>query len=72
MSKKILKHPDKEDIIRMLSDGESVRGIEAKLKEKYSNNKALWLSSVTLQKFRKDNLNLYGRVLKDIQSKIGS
>jgi len=67
MSKKILKHPDKEEIIEMLNNGESVRGVEAKLKEKYPNNKGLWLSSVTLQKFRKDHLQLEGRVLKDIQ-----
>ena len=51
----------------MLNNGESVRNIEAKFKEKYPNNKKLWLSSVTLQKFRKDNLQLEGEVLKDIQ-----
>jgi len=67
MSKKILSHPDKEDIVRMLTEGESVRNIEANLKVKYPTNKGLWLSSVTLQKFRKDSLNLDGKVLKDIQ-----
>lgn len=67
MSKKIMKHPDKEDIIEMLNNGESVRGIESKLKKKYPTNKSLWLSSVTLQKFRKDKLQLEGKVLKDIQ-----
>lgn len=67
MSRKIMKHPDKEEIIEMLNNGESVRSIEAKLKEKYSNNKGLWLSSVTLQKFRKHHLQLEGRVLRDIQ-----
>jgi hypothetical protein len=67
MSKKILKHPDKEEIIELLNNGESVRAIEAKFKQKYPNNKNLWLSSVTLQKFRKNNLQLEGKVLKDIQ-----
>lgn len=67
MSKKILKHPDKEEIIELLSNGESVRGIEAKFKQKYPSNKNLWVSSVTLQKFRKNNLQLEGKVLKDIQ-----
>lgn len=67
MSKKILNHPDKDEIVRMLTEGESVRGIEAKLKEKYPSNQSNWLSSVTLQKFRKDSLNLDGKVLKDIQ-----
>lgn len=67
MSKKILKHPDKEEIIKRLNEGESVRKLSAWLQEKYSTNKSLHLSTVTLQKFRKDNLQLEGRVLKDIQ-----
>lgn len=67
MSKKILKHPDKEEIIELLNNGESVRSIEAKFQKKYPNNKSLHLSSVTLQKFRKDHLQLEGKVLKDIQ-----
>jgi hypothetical protein len=67
MSKKIMKHPDKEEIIRMLNDGESVRKVAAWTKEKYPTNKGLHLSTVTIQKFRKDNLQLEGKVLKDIQ-----
>lgn len=67
MSKKIMKHPDKEEIIRMLNEGESVRKIAAWAKEKYPTNKGLHLSTVTLQKFRKENLQLKGKVLKDIQ-----
>lgn len=67
MSKKILNHPDRDDIVSKLSNGDSVRGIEAELKKKYPNNKSMWLSSVTLQKFRKDSLQLDGKVLKDIQ-----
>jgi small-conductance mechanosensitive channel len=62
-----MKHPDKEEVIRMLNEGESVRKVEAHLKEKYPNNKKLWLTSVTLQKFRKNHLQLDGKVLKDIQ-----
>lgn len=67
MSKKIMKHCDKEDIIRKLNDGESVRAVEGWLKEKYPTNKNMWVTSVTLQTFRKDKLNLEGKVLKDIQ-----
>jgi hypothetical protein len=67
MSKKVLKHPDKEEIITELTNGTSVRELEAKLKEKYPNNKNLWLSSVTLQAFRKKSLKLDGKVLKDLQ-----
>jgi len=55
------------EIIGMLNEGESVRKVEAQLKEKYPNNKKLWLTSVTLQKFRKNHLQLDGKVLKDIQ-----
>jgi len=62
-----MKHPDKEEIIRMLNNGESVRKVSAWTQEKYPTNKSLHLSTVTLQKFRKDNLQLEGKVLKDIQ-----
>ena len=67
MSKKILKHPDKEEIISRLNDGESVRDVEKYLKEKYPDKKNMHVSFVTLQAFRKDHLNLEGKVLKDIQ-----
>jgi len=49
-----MKHPDKEEVIRMLNDGESVRAVEAWLKEKYPSNKNMWVTSVTLQTFRKE------------------
>lgn len=62
-----MRHPDKEEIIRRLNEGDSVRKVCAWLKEKYSTNKGLHLSTVTLQAFRKKNLQLEGKVLKDIQ-----
>ena len=62
-----MKHPDKEEIISKLTNGESVRNVEAWLKEKYPKNENLWVTSVTLQGFRKANLQLEGKVLKDIQ-----
>ncbi len=65
---KVLKHPDKDEIIELLATkGESVREIESMLRSKYPSSKHLWISSVTLQKFRKENLKLEGRVLRDIQ-----
>jgi hypothetical protein len=70
MSKKILKHPDKEEIVKRLNDGESIRKTCAWLQEKYPTNKKLWISTVSLQKFRKDNLQLDGKVLKDIQEAV--
>lgn len=64
---KILNHPDHEEIIKLLNDGESVRGVEAYLKEKYPKNKNMWISLPTIQSFRKNHLNLESKVLKDIQ-----
>ena len=67
MSKKILNHPDSNELIRRLSEGESIRTTMSWLQAKYPKNKKMWLSNPTLQKFRKENLNLKGKVLKDIQ-----
>ena len=64
---KILKHIEKDEIIRRLTEGDSIRNVCKWLKEKYPTNKKLWISTVSLQKFRKDNLQLDGKVLKDIQ-----
>jgi hypothetical protein len=69
MSKKILNHPDKEMIIQMLLEGESVKGAEAWIKEKYPRKKRLHISYMTLQKFRAEHLNLRGEVLDDIKNR---
>ena len=67
MSRKILKHIDREEIIARLTNGESVRAVEAWLKEKYPKSKQLWITLPTLQTFRKEHLQLDGKVLKDLQ-----
>lgn len=67
MSKKILGHPDKEDIIQKLTNGDSVRSVEEDLKKKYPKDKSKHISWITLQTFRKDHLGLEGKVLNDIQ-----
>lgn len=69
MSSKVLKHPNKEVIIEKLISGESTREIEAWLKDKYPNKKAYHISYMTLQKFRKEELDLKGEVLEDIKNK---
>jgi len=69
MSKKVLAHPDKEDIIRLLLEGESVKSVESWLKEKYPRKKRMHISYMTLQKFRSDHLNLRGEVLDDIKNR---
>jgi hypothetical protein len=68
MSDKILKHPEKEEIIKRLLDGESVKVIDSWLRKKYAKRRRLQISWVTLQKFRKEHLNLHGEVLEDLKS----
>ena len=70
MSKKILNHPDKEEIIKRLGEGESVRAVEKWLKKKYPANKKLWISTVSIQNFRKKNLMVVDDLkLKEIKTK---
>ena len=69
MSKKVLNHPDKEDMIKRLLGGDSVKEVERWLKEKYPRSKRLHVSYMTLQKFRAEHLNLKGDVLGDIKNR---
>ena len=64
---KILGHPDKNLIVRMLRQGHGVRSVAAELKKLHPKNKKLHISAVTLQKFRKEKLNLEGEVLDAIK-----
>jgi hypothetical protein len=65
---KVFKHPEKEEIIKKLLNGESVKGIEDWLRKKHPKKRGLWISYATLQKFRKDHLHLEGEVLEDIKA----
>ena len=69
MSKKVLNHPDKEELIRKLLEGDSVKEVEGWLREKYPRRKRLHVSYMTLQKFRAEHLNLKGDVLDDIKNR---
>ena len=69
MSNKVLRHPDKEDIIKKLLDGESVKEVERWLKSKHPKSKRLQVSYMTLQKFRSEHLNLRGDILDDIKNR---
>lgn len=64
---KILGHPDKNLIVRMLTQGHGVRAVAKELKKLHPNDKKLHLSVPTLQKFRKDKLNLEGEALDAIK-----
>ena len=69
MSKKVLNHPEKEEIIKKLLSGDSVKEVERWLKKKHPRTKRLHVSYMTLQKFRSEHLNLKGEVLEDIKDK---
>ena len=67
---KILHHPDKEEIIKWLKvDGISVREVEKRLAQRYprKNQNHLRVSFSTIQSFKKNYLNIEGRVLQDIK-----
>lgn len=66
---KITRHPDKEQLMKMLLNGDSVKQIEAWLKKKYPNSKRHHISYMTLQKFRSEHLNIKGNLLEDIKTK---
>lgn len=68
--RKILMHPDKEEIIRRLTDGQSLDKIVNWLNRKYvGKRKNLRVSRKTLQGFRKDFLQLEGAALLKLQEK---
>lgn len=64
---KILTHPDKNLIIRLLTKGEGVRAVAKHIRERYPDDRGLHISVPTLQAFRKDKLNLQGEVLNQIK-----
>lgn len=66
---KVIRHPDKDELLKMLLNGDSVKRIEAWLKNKYPKSKRHHISYMTLQKFRSENLNIKGNLLEDIKEK---
>jgi hypothetical protein len=68
-SPRIEKHPDYAEIVQRMCNAESVKDIEKWLKAKYPDQRSRRISWVTLQKFRKFNLNISGQVLKDLKAK---
>jgi hypothetical protein len=64
---KVLNHPDKNVIIRMLLQGRGVRYVSYFLMEKYPKNKELHITFKTLQAFRRDKLNIEGAALEAIK-----
>jgi len=66
---KVLRHPNKEEIISRLLAGDSVKEIERWLKKKYPRTKRLHVSYMTLQKFRSGHLDIKGEVLEEIKNR---
>jgi len=65
---KVFTHPEREDIIKKLLNGESVKGVESWLKKKHPRKKRLQISYATLQKFRKEHLGVHGEVLENLKA----
>jgi len=64
--KKIITHPSRNAIVRMLTQGQGVRMVAKTIREDlHPDNKKLWVSVPTLQKFRKEKLNLEGKALEE-------
>jgi len=68
MSNKVTRHPEREQIIQKLLNGESTKSVSEWLKKKHPKSKRLHISWITLQKFRKEELDLYGDTLADLKS----
>jgi hypothetical protein len=65
---KILHHPDREEIVKRLSEGESVRSVHSWLNYKYAKfSKHNKVSIPTLQAFRKEVMGMEGKALRDVQ-----
>lgn len=55
---KIMKHPHKDMIVRLLTEGKGVREVEKILKQSFPDTPELHVTANTLQKFRKEHLQL--------------
>lgn len=66
---KILNHPDKDEIIKLLTEGTPVRKVSDMLEERYGKKHQahLRVSFPTLQEFKTSHLNLKGKLASDIE-----
>lgn len=66
---KLLAHKDKEEIIAWLTDGVSVRDIEARLAQRYPKARQghLRVSFSTIQAFKKNHLNLNQDLIEKVR-----
>jgi len=66
----IINHPDRDQIVSRLVDGQSTRNIAEWLQNKYPDDPARVISQATLAVFRKEHLNIHGTILDDLRSQI--
>jgi hypothetical protein len=66
---KILNHPDRDEIIKLLSEGTPVRKISDMLDARYpkKHQAHLRVSFPTLHEFKTSHLNLKGKIVSDVQ-----
>jgi len=64
---KLMEHPDKNMIVRMLKRGDGVRKVARTLREMYPNEKDKHITEPTLQQFRRERLKLDKELLLQIK-----
>lgn len=64
---KIMKHPHKDMIVRLLTEGKGVREVAKILKQSFPDTPELHISANTLQKFRQEHLQLDKDALEQIK-----
>ena len=64
---KIMNHPQKDMIVRLMTEGKGVRRIAKILKEMYPEAPEMYVSVNTLQAFRKEHLKLDGDALEQLK-----
>jgi hypothetical protein len=65
---RVLKHPDREEIDQRLLNGEPPIAVSKWLKRVHPKESRKHLSSITLQHYRSNYLNVKGDVLKDLKA----
>lgn len=64
---KIMQHPQKDMVVRLLLEGKGVRKVEKILKDMYPDMPEMHITANTLQKFRSQHLKLDGDALEKIK-----
>lgn len=66
---KILEHPDRDAIVKLLLEGKTLKQVEEYIKNKYPNDKKLHISHILLHHFRKEFLKEDIEKSKELQNR---